>query len=512
MPLFSLGSWSPSGSDLIIVWLMLPFLAAFLAALWPRLARPLILLVVASTLAVALAAWRGWLPSDLLLLGPLGIGLQVDPLASPLLLLTALVSAAVLVNGWGQVPDKPFLLLLLLLQGGIHSAIVANDLISIYVAQEVVGISTFLLLVQGNRAPQLWIGLRYLLIGNSVMLLYLLGAVLVYREQSSFALDGLAQNSGIALALLLLALFTKAELFISGLWLPRTNAVAPAAVSALISGGVVCAGLAPLLRIAAAVESVGPLLRWIGLASALLGLVFALVERRVARLLAWSTISQMGMVLLVPAAAGLYALAHGLAKAALFLVTDRLPAVSLDAWRDQPLPWRHGAPLLLASLSIAGAPPLLGFLAKEQMSMALADPGVGSGAAALLPAEVLPAAVLLLSVGTAAVYARLWRWPGNNASPAVAGQPASLGALLLVATLLLLNLTPWALEFWGTLMAQGMIRALLKSGGLVLAGLGLQRLWPKGATGFRLPDLEGFDDLLGGAALMGAALVLLLSR
>jgi len=390
--------------------------------------------------------------------------------------------------------------LLLLLQGGIHSAIVASDLISIYVAQEVVGISTFLLLVQGNRAPQLWIGLRYLLIGNSVMLLYLLGAALVYSEWGSFALAGLEQSSGIALALLLVALFTKAELFISGLWLPRTNAVAPAAVSALISGGVVCAGLAPLLRIAAAVESVGPLLRWIGFASALLGLVFALAERRVERLLAWSTISQMGMVLLVPAAGGLYALAHGLAKAALFLVSERLPAVSLDGWRAQALPWRHGAPLLLASLSIAGAPPLLGFLAKEQLSMALAGPQAG----------LLPIAVLLLSVGTAAVYARLWRLPSNAAMEE--GHPASPGALLLVAALLLLNLTPWALEAWRTLMGQGVTEALLKSAGLVFAGLGLQRLWPTGAEGFRLPDLEGFDDLLGGVALVGAALVLLLGR
>lgn len=501
MPLFSLMSWNPSGSGLTIAWLLLPFLAAFLAALLPRLARPLILLVVASTLAMALAARLGWLPSELLLLGPLGVRLQVDPLASPLLLLAALVSAAVLVEGWGRDPDKPFLLLLLLLQGGIHSAIVASDLISIYVAQEVVGISTFLLLVQGNRAPQLWIGLRYLLIGNSVMLLYLLGAALVYREQSSFALEGLEQSSGIALALLLVALFTKAELFISGLWLPRTNAVAPAAVSALISGGVVCAGLAPLLRIAAAVESVGPLLSWIGLASALLGLVFALAERRVARLLAWSTISQMGMVLLVPAAGGLYALAHGLAKAALFLVSERLPAVSLDAWRAQALPWRHGAPLLLASLSIAGAPPLLGFLAKEQLSVGLAGPQAG----------LLPIAVLLLSVGTAAVYARLWRLP-SNAAMEKEGKPASPGARLLVAALLLLNLTPWALEAWRTLMGQGMTNALLKSAGLLLAGFGLQRLWPKGANGCRLPDLEGFDDLLGGGALMGTALMLLLSR
>jgi hypothetical protein len=92
------------------------------------------------------------------------------------------------------------------------------------------------------------------------------------------------------------------------------------------------------------------------------------------------------------------------------------------------------------------------------------------------------------------------------------GQPASPGALLLVAALLLLNLTPWAQEAWIILMGQGMTDALLKSAGLLLAGLGLQRLWPTGASGFRLPDLEGFDDLLGGVALVGAALVLLLGR
>jgi multicomponent Na+:H+ antiporter subunit D len=207
-------------------------------------------------------------------------------------------------------------------------------------------------------------------------------------------------------------------------------------------------------------------------------------------------------VLLVPAAGGLYALAHGLAKAALFLVSERLPAVSLDGWRAQELPWRHGAPLLLASLSIAGAPPLLGFLAKEQLSVGLAGPQAG----------LLPAVVLLLSVGTAAVYARLWRLPHNAAMVAEEGQPASPGALLLVAALLLLNLTPWALEAWSTLIGQGMTTALLKSAGLLLAGLGLQRLWPTGASGFRLPDLEGFDDLLGGVALVGAALVLLLGR
>jgi multicomponent Na+:H+ antiporter subunit D len=502
----SLVSWNPSGSLLTIAWLLLPFLAAFLAALVPRLARALILLVVATTLAMALTAWQGWLPADLLLLGPLGVRLQLDPLASPLLLLTALVHGAVLLEGWGRDLEKSFLLLLLLLQGGIHSAIVASDLISIYVAQEVVGISTFLLLVQGNRAAQLWIGLRYLLIGNSVMLLYLLGAALVYREQGSFALAGLQQTSGIALALLLLALLTKAEVFLSGLWLPRTNAVAPAAVSALISGGVVCAGLAPLLRIAVAAESAGSLLRWIGLASALLGLIFALAERRVARLLAWSTISQMGMVLLVPAVGGLYALAHGLAKAALFLVIERLPAVSLEGWRTQAFPWRHAAPLLLASLSIAGAPPLLGVLAKEQLGLALSGPPVG-----VLPGAALPAAVLLLSVGTASVYARLWRLPGNAAAT-VEGQPSSPGALLLVAALLLLNLSPWALEGWRMLLAQGISGALLKSAGLLLAGLGLQRLWPKGPDGVRLPDLEGLDDLLGGAVLVGAALVLLLGR
>ena len=81
-----------------------------------------------------------------------------------------------------------------------------------------------------------------------------------------------------------------------------------------------------------------------------------------------------------------------------------------------------------------------------------------------------------------------------------------------MAALLLLNLSPWALEGWQALVAQGISDALLKSAGLLLAGLGLQRLWPKVQDGVRLPDLEGLDDLLGGAVLVGAALVLLLSR
>lgn len=273
----------------------------------------------------------------------------------------------------------------------------AVDLISLYVTLEVVGISAFLLILITRSERSLWLALRYLLISNTVMTLYLIGAALVYLDQGSFQLEAVATAGAAALSLLLVGLLTKAGLFLSGLWLPRTHAEAPAEVSALLSGVVVAAGIVPLLRLSVAVPTLATVLPTIGLASAGLGLLFALVEPEAKRLLAWSTLSQMGLVLLVPAAGGLYALGHGLAKSALFLVARRFPGRDLAGWAGRPLPTGVLVPLWIGSLSIVGVPPLLGFFAKSNLDRVL--PG---------PTGLL---LSLLSVGTAAVFARFWSAP-----------------------------------------------------------------------------------------------------
>ncbi len=486
-----------SGESLLIGWLLLPFTAAFLAALLPPLARWLALACCLATAAVAAAIQAGALPASLQLLGPYGVALQPDALAAPFLLLNALVGGAVVLDGWRRPLPGPFLLLLMVLHGGLASAFVAVDLVSLYVTLEVVGISAFLLILITRSERCLWLSLRYLLIGNTVMTLYLVGAAVVYLTQGSFRLEAVAGAGAAALALLLVGLLTKAGLFLSGLWLPRTHAEAPAEVSALLSGVVVAAGVVPLLRLAGAVPALAAVLPVIGVASAGLGLLFALVEADAKRLLAWSTLSQMGLVVLAPAAGGLYALGHGLAKAALFLVARRFPGRDLAGWAGRPLPVGVLVPVWIASLSIVGVPPLLGFFAKAGLDRALPEP------TGLL--------LSLLTVGTAAVYARLWGAPLLAAAPSspppamTPPEPAwSPGVLLLLLALVLLG----AAEATRTWSPQ-LLPAAAKAGLVLAAGMGLHRLLQplRRSPWFRLPDLEGFPDLVGGIGVVGAGLL-----
>ena len=484
-----------SGQTLLIAWLLLPFTAAFLAALLPPLARWLALACCLATAAVAAAILAAALPASLQLLGPYGVVLQPDALAPPFLLLNALVCGAVVLDGWRRPLPGPFLLLLMVLHGGLASAFVAVDLISLYVTLEVVGISAFLLILITRSERSLWLALRYLLISNTVMTLYLIGAALVYLDQGSFQLEAVATAGAAALSLLLVGLLTKAGLFLSGLWLPRTHAEAPAEVSALLSGVVVAAGIVPLLRLSVAVPALATVLPTVGLASAGLGLLFALVEPDAKRLLAWSTLSQMGLVLLVPAAGGLYALGHGLAKSALFLVARRFPGRDLAGWAGRPLPAGVLAPLWIASVSIVGVPPLLGFFAKSNLDR-------------VLPA---PTGLLfsVLSVGTAALFARFWSAPLQPATPppeaTAPAEPAwSPGVLLLLAALVLLGAGE-ATRSWSPALGPAAAKAAL----VLAAGVGLHRLLQplRRRPWFHLPDLEGFPDLIGGIGVVGAGLL-----
>jgi len=501
--------------NLLITWLLFPFGAAFVSALLPSLSRWLSLLAAATTLLVGGWAWRGG-SLQLDLIGELGVQLQVDRLAAPFLLLNGLVVLAVLVDRWRRLPQGPFLVLLPVLLGGLNSAFLAIDLVSLYVALEVVGITAFLLILQKRDARQLWIALRYLLISNSVMTLYLVGVALLYLQVGSFRITSLAalpagdQGLAVILALVLVGLLTKSGLFLSGLWLPRTHAEAPAEVSALLSGVVVAGGLCPLLRLNAELPGLQPLLAWVGLASVLLGLVYALLESDLKRLLAWSTLSQVGLVLLNPVVGGAYALAHGLAKAALFLVAGHVPSRRLASWAGQPLPPALAVPLLLASLSIAGAPLLLGFWSKQAL---FTPPLTGfPGLPAALAVWLLP----LLGVGTAAVYARLCWLPLRLGG----GLPAP-GALLLAAVLVLAGLFPLLiplsspdLQTAALLSAAPPLAATGKALAVLAAGAGVEALRQLALrcrlAGLHLGDLEQFGDLLGGMAVMGAGLVLLL--
>jgi len=464
----------------LISWLLIPYLAAFVAALLPPLGPPLLLGCSLITVVIGLGQLLGAPALPVQLLGPQGVSLSLDSLAGWFVLLNGLLFLAVLLDGWQRQRARTSSTVLLVLLGGLNSSFVCTDLISLYVTLEVVGISAFLLILQSSGERVLWVALRYLLIGNTAMTFYLIGAGLLYSQNGTFAMAALRDFPiGAPLVFVLVGLLTKGGVFVSGLWLPRTHAEAPAEISALLSGVVVTAGALPLLRLATLSAPIAQVLQGLGLASALLGAVYGLLVSDAKRLLAWSTLSQMGLVVLSPLTGGLLALAHGLAKGALFLQTRTLASRDLALWRHSPLPLGVQVSLWLASLSIAGLPPLLGAAAKKPLD-------------GLLPAP-WSALVLLVSVGSVALYARLWGAPLS-----AGGGAGSWGSWFLLGGVIVAG---WISPMGGAWLSTALVFGL----GLLLHVL-LERLRSGGRQ--PLPDLERLQDLIGSLGLVGAGLLL----
>ena len=250
------------------------------------------------------------------------------------------------------------------------------------------------------------------------MLFYLVGAILVYQANHSFHFDGLMNAPPEAIALILLGLLSKGGIFISGLWSPLTNAESDTSVSVLLSGIVEKAGVFPLIRCALLLEDIQPIVQVLGIATAFFGVAYGLFERDTKRVLASSTISQLGWIMVAPAVGGIYALAHGLVKALLFFVVGALPSRDLEQLQQKPMASVLWVPLFIGCLSISGAPLWVGFGAKK---LTLAQ----------LP--LIPNILMTIAaIGTAVLYAKFVFLPHRSSS-----RPVSPNFLILVGVLIL---------------------------------------------------------------------------
>jgi multicomponent Na+:H+ antiporter subunit D len=361
-------------NTLTTIWIALPLLIGFGIYLFPKLDRTLAL-AVAST-SIGYGCWQVLSPSELtlVLLDRFGVTLMVDSLSGFFILTNGLVTAAVVLYCWHKGKSAFFYTQAIILHGSINSVFICADFISVYVALEVISIAAFLLITYPRSNRSIWVGLRYLFISNTAMLFYLIGAVLVYQANHSFAFEGLATAPLDAVVLIFLGLLTKGGIFVSGLWLPLTHSEADTPVSALLSGVVVNTGIFPLVRCALMMPDLAPILQIFSVGTALLGVSYAILEKDTKRMLAASTVSQLGFVLAAPAAAGFYALTHGLAKATLFLIAGNLPSRSFQSLRAQPLSRKLGLAIAIPSLSISGFPLLAGFAAKTLTLKDLATP------------------------------------------------------------------------------------------------------------------------------------------
>lgn len=349
---------------LTLIWIALPLFVGFSIYLLPKLSRVLAIAVALFSLGYGL--WHVFYPDPitLSLVDSFGVSLLVDRLSGFFILTNAVVTAAVILYCWPSDKDYFFYTQTIILHGSVNSAFICADLISVYVALEVIGIAAFLLIAYPRTDRSIWVGLRYLFVSNTAMLFYLLGAALVYQTNRSFAFDALGNAPTEAIALIFLGLLTKGGIFVSGLWLPLTHGESDSPVSALLSGAVVKTGVYPLVRFALILPEIDPIVRLFGVLTALFGVGFAVFAKDTKRILAFHTVSQLGFILAAPAVGGFYALTHGLVKSALFLIAGRLPSRDLKVLKKNPIPNSLWIALAIASFSISGFPLLSGFGAK----------------------------------------------------------------------------------------------------------------------------------------------------
>lgn len=397
---------------------LLPLLASALSVLLPLRARRLLALLVALTVAsltavVALQTAAGEVV-ELAVGGydaPVGITLRADGLSVLFVGLTALVGGIVTIfASSSRSTAEAFWPLWLGCWAGLNAVFVSGDLFNSYVGLELVGVTAVALVALGGRDA--WRGaLRYLFIAVLGSLLFLVGVGLVVSAagtldiaQAAAALSeepDLAPALVFAVALMTVGLGMKVALLPMHAWLIPAHSAAPTAVSPLLSALVIKAALFVLLRcwmwLAEGAEQL-MVLAWVlgvlGAAAVVVGSVAALRQRGLKRLIAYSTVAQIGywfvaFPLLGPgvdddvrqtAFSGVLALAlgHGIAKAGLFLAagalkdtygTDTITGLR-GAGREQPLVVMG---MGLTAVGLIGLPISLGFTGKWQVATAAVD-------------------------------------------------------------------------------------------------------------------------------------------
>jgi multicomponent Na+:H+ antiporter subunit D len=467
-------------TNLTIVWLALPFFVGFVSYLLPKLSRFIALGMASISAGYALQIFLAPSPLNLQLLDNFGVTLTIDQLSGFFILTNGLVTAAVILYCWRSEKTAFFYMQTVILHGSVNATFICADFISLYVALEVISIAAFLLIAYPRTDRAIWVGLRYLFVSNTAMLFYLVGAVLVYQAHHSFNFSGLRGSPPEAIALIFLGLLVKGGIFVSGLWLPLTHSESESPVSAMLSGVVVKAGVFPMVRCALMLEEIDPIVRFFGVGTAVLGVVYAVFEKDTKRILAFHTISQLGFVLAAPVVGGFYALTHGLVKSALFLIAGVLPSRNFKQLQHQSIDTKIWIALVIASFSISGFPLLSGFGAKVLTSKNL------------LPWQVI--GMNLAALGTAISFAKFIFLPHQRSEEKAKVQPGFWWAM----AILLGGLIAANIFYYQAYTVENIIKPLAT---IALGWLAYLLIFKK--SPIKLPrGSEKFDHLIGVMSLM----------
>jgi len=254
-----------------------------------------------------------------------------------------------------------------------NTAAVSLDLFNVYVILELSSIIAYILIALKHKWIYMWASLRYLITSYFAFTMYLIGAGLVYMSNGTFDMSRLSQNvPPIILAMLIVPLMLKTGLFPISMWLPSVHSLAKTEVSAILSGSFVNMGsiiLFRLLDIPTMKHTQYPI-TVIAIVSMIVAAIFSYHEENAKRILAFSTMSQMGYILIGgPLYGAIHAFNHGVAKAMLFIVVgdqvEETEHYSIEALRHNPFPLYRYIFLTIGILGMIGVPLTGAFLSKS---------------------------------------------------------------------------------------------------------------------------------------------------
>lgn len=379
---------------------------------------------------------------------PFGIALVIDRFSAVMLVVSSFVLLAVLVYAVGQRDtgaDHPaFHPAYLVLAGGVGLCFVTGDLFNLFVAFELMLAASYVLITLGGRPDQVRAGMTYVVISLIASTMFLTAIAFVYAATGTVDMAQIAERmadlpDGVqtAFALLFFVVFgVKAAVFPLFSWLPDSYPTAPGPITALFAGLLTKVGVYAVIR--TQVTLFGPdvrpsqILLVIGAATMVIGVLGAIAQDDVKRILSFHIVSQIGYMIM---GLGFFTVA-GVGGAIFFLVNNILLKTALLLVAG--LIERHGgsarlsavggivrsAPGLavlfaLPALSLAGLPPFGGFVAK----LGLVDAGIAADH------HVVVTVSLAVSLFTLYSMSKIWAgafWGDPEEAPA--SEPVQGGA------------------------------------------------------------------------------------
>ncbi len=419
--------------------------------------------------AMSMSSWQA----------PFGIAFAADRFNAGLVVVTAVIGLVIAVYGVGTVDEDSrsygFYPLLIALVFGVIGGFLTADMFNLYVWLEVMLISSFGLLVLGGSREQIDGAVKYAVVNLVATTFFLIATGLLYGATGTLNMADLSLIIGetgmtgtltVVATLYLLALGMKAAAFPLFFWLPASYHTPAPAVSALFAALLTKVGVYALLRVFTLVFPVtggwwAEVFLIIAVATMLIGAIGALAQSDLRRMAAFLVVSGIGYMLVGLGLTGresadaamtgsiMYVIHSMVITACLFLGVGLARRVAGSSVIGEMGGVYAQAPalaflILIASLSVAGAPPFSGVWPK----IILVKAGLDAGSTVTVVAVLVAGFLSLMAVGRAFALG-IWRNRDEGApelpSERVGAAALSAFALLAVATLAL-GLWPQALE------------------------------------------------------------------